>query len=238
MAYSSLEAAVTVALSAPATLGCEWKLLAKDGVYVDNAPRTLNVVHLAPGNRAGVVVKCTWPGTFTFTATSEAAGGPGGGGRDAGPAPAGSGGGGGGPGGRKLLQTAETLLTFTVSASTKAAVGALGVFTAKKPTYLADVYNTDAVKALGVTVETHSFNFASAQGGCAAVFDTKSGQFDGSTSGSMTAGTVQVWTLSANDKHPFHIHINSFQLGSDASDPDGYYQVGDWHGGAVQVEFG
>ena len=25
------------------------------------------------------------------------------------------------------------------------------------------------------------------------------------------------------------IHINSFQLGADAADPDGYYVTGDWH---------
>ena len=35
--------------------------------------------------------------------------------------------------------------------------------------------------------------------------------------------------MSGNDKHPFHIHINSFQLGSDVVDPSGYYRTGDWH---------
>ena len=37
------------------------------------------------------------------------------------------------------------------------------------------------------------------------------------------------WSLSGNDRHPFHIHINSFQLSSDTNDPDGYYVKGDWH---------
>ena len=45
----------------------------------------------------------------------------------------------------------------------------------------------------------------------------------------MAVGSVQAWTVSGNDKHPFHIHINSFQLGSDVVDPSGYYRTGDWH---------
>jgi FtsP/CotA-like multicopper oxidase with cupredoxin domain len=179
-------------------------------VYVKSALRVLTVAHMAPGNRADVVIKCTTAGTFTVTATSAAAAGP-------------------GPGGRKLLQTAETLLTFTVSASTKTAAGALTTFTAKTPAYLADVYDTTAVKAKGITVVEHSLQLAKADGGCAVKFDTTEKQYDGTAHGSMVVGTVQEWTLSGNDKHPFHIHINSFQLGADAADPDGYYVTGDWH---------
>ena len=85
------------------------------------------------------------------------------------------------------------------------------------------------VAAKGVTVATHTLNFARADGGCAVAFDTTNKQYDGTAHGSMPVGTVQEWTVSGNDRHPFHIHINSFQLGADASDPDGYYQTGDWH---------
>jgi FtsP/CotA-like multicopper oxidase with cupredoxin domain len=76
MAYSSLDAASSFTLTDTNSLGCEWKLLAKDGIYVKNAPRALTVVHMAPGNRADVVIKCTTAGTFTVTSAAAAAAGP------------------------------------------------------------------------------------------------------------------------------------------------------------------
>lgn len=50
-------------------IGCEWYLLAKDGIYVYGAPRDLqSTVYLAPGNRADVVIRCPASGTFTLGA--------------------------------------------------------------------------------------------------------------------------------------------------------------------------
>jgi FtsP/CotA-like multicopper oxidase with cupredoxin domain len=211
VAYSSLESAADITLVDSDSLGCEWKLIAKDGIYVDNAPRALTTAHVAPGNRFDFVVKCTSAGTFTLAAAAEAGGG--------GP-------GGGGPGGRKLLQTAETLMTFTVSASDATAAGDLTVFTPKKPVYLQDVYDETLHS---VTHVSHTLNFARADGGCAVSFDGASRSYNGVSHGDMPVGSVQAWQISGNDKHPFHIHINSFQLGSDVVDASGYFQTGDWH---------
>ena len=212
IAYSALDAAADIALLDTNALGCEWKLLAKDGIYVDEAPRALTTAHVAPGNRFDFVVKCASAGDFALTAAVEADGG--------GP------GGPGGRGGRKLLQTAETLMTFTVLASDAAAAGDLTVFTPKKPVYLQDVYD-ESLHA--VTHVPRTLNLARADGGCAVAFDGAGGQYDGTSHGSMAVGSVQAWTVSGNDRHPFHIHINSFQLGSDVVDASGYYQTGDWH---------
>ena len=60
-------------------------------------------------------------------------------------------------------------------------------------------------------------------------FDGDERAYDGTAHGSMAVGSVQAWQVSGNDKHPFHIHINSFQLGSDVVDASGYYRTGDWH---------
>ena len=60
-------------------------------------------------------------------------------------------------------------------------------------------------------------------------FDGTERQYTGVAHGTMSTGSVQAWTLSGNDKHPFRIHINSFQLGTDVVDTTGYYQTGDWH---------
>jgi len=37
---------------------CEWKLLAKDGIYLDTIPRNVSRVYLASGNRADMAVRC------------------------------------------------------------------------------------------------------------------------------------------------------------------------------------
>eukprot|EP00581_Thalassiosira_minuscula_P006786 CAMPEP_0183706904 /NCGR_PEP_ID=MMETSP0737-20130205/3617_1 /TAXON_ID=385413 /ORGANISM="Thalassiosira miniscula, Strain CCMP1093" /LENGTH=861 /DNA_ID=CAMNT_0025934441 /DNA_START=289 /DNA_END=2870 /DNA_ORIENTATION=+ len=41
---------------------CEFKLLAKDGMYINDAPRDVEAVLLASGNRADVAVRCNEPG--------------------------------------------------------------------------------------------------------------------------------------------------------------------------------
>ena len=207
VAYSSLADAATIDLVDTNSLGCEWKLIAKDGIYVDNAPRTLTTAHVSPGNRFDFVVKCTSAGDFTLTVTAAAAT-KGGGGK-----------------GRKLLQTAETLMTFTVNASAATAAGDLTVFTAKKPVYLQDVYDATLH---GVTHVEHSLSIKGSEGACYVAFDDEGELYDSKSMGTMNTGEVQAWTLTGNGGHPFHIHINSFQLG-DVVDSTGYYAIGDWH---------
>jgi len=41
---------------------CEFKLLAKDGMFLNDAPRSVEAVILSPGNRADVAVRCMEPG--------------------------------------------------------------------------------------------------------------------------------------------------------------------------------
>jgi FtsP/CotA-like multicopper oxidase with cupredoxin domain len=92
------------------TISCEWYLLAKDGIFVNNAPREFgDTIYLAPGNRADVVVRCDHSGSFTVGSTT-------------------------GP------TAQETILTVTVAASTAKPDEDLPRFTPYRPNYLADVY--------------------------------------------------------------------------------------------------
>lgn len=43
---------------------CEFQLIAKDGIYLNYAPRQVKSVILASGNRADVMVRCTRPGIY------------------------------------------------------------------------------------------------------------------------------------------------------------------------------
>eukprot|EP00227_Mantoniella_beaufortii_P012504 CAMPEP_0197605658 /NCGR_PEP_ID=MMETSP1326-20131121/43528_1 /TAXON_ID=1155430 /ORGANISM="Genus nov. species nov., Strain RCC2288" /LENGTH=531 /DNA_ID=CAMNT_0043173483 /DNA_START=38 /DNA_END=1630 /DNA_ORIENTATION=+ len=214
MVFSSLEDTVSLTLGAN-SLGCEWKLLAKDGIYVASAPRALTAAYMAPGSRVDVVVKCTSQGTFSIEETPAA--------NDAGP--------GGPPKRRRNLLATSSMLTVSVTASTQTAAGALTTFTAKKPSYLGDVYDETKHPA-GATLETKSMTLAKADGACqvrlvsgAATVDKV---WDNTAHGSMTVGTIQKWAISGQDKHPWHLHINSFQL-SGVTDSSGFYVSGDWH---------
>jgi len=46
--------------------GCDMRLLAKDGVYIRNFPRTITSAQIPTGGRADVMVRCTSGGTFTM----------------------------------------------------------------------------------------------------------------------------------------------------------------------------
>jgi len=195
---------------------CEWYLLAKDGVYVSPAPRALDdgKLYLAPGNRADVMMRCTGSlGTVTVSAEAAAKKrrrsllqGPGGGGSVAG-----------------------DLFTITVIADDSAVKTGenyddLSQFNPKRPAYLMQTLK-DEPAGLPTPV-TKSVTFTQATGGCG----VNNEQFvDKDTSlGSVDLGTVQKWTVNGNEKHPLHIHVNSFQL-SGVTDASGYFQDGDWH---------
>ena len=38
--------------------GCDLELLAKDGIYLDDAPRSVDAIFLQPGSRADVAIRC------------------------------------------------------------------------------------------------------------------------------------------------------------------------------------
>lgn len=202
MVLSGLKTAGTIAHDG-SSLGCEWKLLAKDGVYVRNAPRSLNTVHLGPGNRADVVLRCTSTGTFTFKITDE-------------------------------TNSAYTLITWTVASSSTAATD-IPTFNAVVPAYIADVLDTGPVASnmadLGLSYVEHEMKIQGAAGGtCTMGFDSYQAAYSsGVAHGTMTAGTVQKWKISGQGGHPYHIHVNNFQLGSDTTDTNSYYVKGDWH---------
>merc|ERR1712113_923494 len=59
--FISVDAALQFAVS-----GCEFKLIAKDGIFLHEAPRDVAYGFMAPGNRADMLVKCP-PGRHTIT---------------------------------------------------------------------------------------------------------------------------------------------------------------------------
>ena len=188
--FSGLEDSLELQMTTN-TAGCEWYLLAKDGIYVDPAPREFgDTVYLSPGNRADVVMRCSSSGEVVLGTAATGNG----------------------------VVSQTNIVTLNVAASDEMDED-LPIFTPKRPDYLADLYST--------TQSTTSFtlNFKKGSGGCS----INDAQWDGSSSlGSVETGSIQEWTVDGNDRHPFHLHVNSYQL-KGVTDSSNYFMAGDWH---------
>ena len=57
----------------PGSEHCEMKLLAKDGIYLDDAPRDISTAILSPGNRADLAVRCNSIGLQYMNVSEESA---------------------------------------------------------------------------------------------------------------------------------------------------------------------
>lgn len=108
--------------------GCTFGLIAKDSIYLLEAPRDISRIFLYPGSRADVMMKCDVPGSVTFT--SEAF-----------------------PNQElvlhHVLNYVGDLFSITIEASSADAEPALPTFMAPRPCYVADtrsvLYDTDYV---------------------------------------------------------------------------------------------
>lgn len=186
---------------------CQWKLLAKDGIYVDNAPRdvTDGKLYFGPGNRADVVLLCDTVGTFSITATSITAGGRGAAGT-----------------------TSTTTFNLIVSGASDSADtwDDITTFTARRPEYLYDL-TTVATVTSGDGIE---FRGGGAAGGGCTVNDQAFAYDEPLTGMSVATGNAYEWSLDGGNGHPFHLHVNPYQITElSATDSTGWFQVGDWH---------
>jgi len=186
----------------PSLAGCSVKLLAKDGVYLHSAPRDITAGYMAPGNRADWLVSCP-AGTFTWASNARRR-------------LQGKGGGmaGGGAGNAGLAQ----LLATVVVTDTGETACEPPVFAINRPCYLADL-------RAATPSQTSAINLGPVPNLNGNAFTTPT-TYDHT----MAVGTVQQIDLNGVNAHPFHLHINSFQLTADPADTAGnYFLGGDWH---------
>ena len=123
----------------------------------------------------------------------------------------------GGGGGNAGL--AQALATVAVSAATEVACD-LPVFRAGRPCYLADLRSATVSKTATVTLgPVPNIN--------GAPFSSPTG-YDAATQ--MEVGTVNQLNLNGVNAHPFHLHINPYQIVADPANTHmGYFRAGDWH---------
>jgi len=225
--YASMFNSVRLSLKSGSGATCQMELLAKDGIYLNEAPRTVNRIWLASGNRADVLVSCSCAGAASCQATFRSEWGP----RDA-----------------AEMKSADDHWhgmavtrtwvgdVFHLDITGTGVADALPVFQPKMPCYLADLRSlssTELSPSNKVTVrmfweEDHNNGL---EGERAREYDAHyhsiiKGQFgmdfgdkhdrfmheDQKAAGTLPFDEVQEWTVTGTQWHPFHVHGQPFQI--------------------------
>lgn len=246
--YASVEMTMEI-YDGPGSAECEYQLIAKDGVYLMEMPRHLpaqkqakpGTFHMAPGNRADIMMKCNCPPGILGCELNLAWRG-----RLVRPAD-GAGGGTihidatdydevsayGAWGMFKAVKAQGTLLKLQVSGSFHQAPP-IPNFIVIRPCYLVDLrklhprdIDPDAKKTLDMTVNDNGqFHLDWSP-------DTNG---NGIWAGGrrplnrwpMKTGKVYELRLLGADGHPFHLHTNPYQI-IELEGQDHWTQPGDWH---------
>ena len=205
VAYAAVESTAKLSFDGG---DCEMQLLAKDGIYLATAPRAVAELPLYPGARADVAVRCSATGTFNLVAAAR---------RRSRRRLQPGGGGGGGMGGDDAWT--GTALTVEVSGD-DAAEPDIDAFAVLRPCYLADTRGAAAVDA-SAEVNLAGGNDFTVNGASFVDYATYLESF--------AAGALVELAVDGFAGHPFHLHINPYQIVTMTPDDATYFQAGDWH---------
>uniref|UniRef100_A0A7S4BW91 Plastocyanin-like domain-containing protein n=1 Tax=Chrysotila carterae TaxID=13221 RepID=A0A7S4BW91_CHRCT len=187
MLFSSIDVAIS-----PMLAGCQTKLLAKDGIYLHQAPRDVTRGFMGPGNRADWLISCP-PGTWQLESKKKE--------------------------GQALKFHCEAPLVTIVAVDRNDVACELPTFSVARPCYVVD---------LRQAVPTNSLNWV--LGPTPFINGNVFSAGEHEHAAEISLGQVVDMEVSGVDEHPFHIHVNPFQLTEALSDSyEGYFQAGDWH---------
>lgn len=205
----------------PQSDDCSLQLLAKDGIYLEKAPRYVQRIVLSPGNRADVAVRCKTPGRFTLLSRR-------------GPADIDF----IGPGfynpGDEIegVLWAQPLLASVQVIRGNDVEPDLQPFSVRRPCYLTDLTGLSSTQVN----DPFPIYFSDPKDG----FTINGVSYQGPSSYVLRIplGTVQEIDLPTAGTHPYHQHVNPFQIVSIDDVIDGpplaqtvgnWYLPGDWH---------
>jgi len=185
--------------------GCEVQLLAKDGIYLADAPRPVSDIFLAAGNRADVAVRCSKVGdgeVFMINKEDEYN-------DDLG------------------FNEQEHIMRLNIEEQESNVDSELTDFTVPFPCYLVDLEGVDA-SALSDPLDIN-FTFTPIGPSINNVQYNPEKYFEGGKP--VELGTVRDVNLNPSNQHPYHQHVNPFQImvmDEDTESVKTWYQVGDW----------
>jgi hypothetical protein len=119
-------------LSKSGNASCQWQLLAKDGIYLNTAPRLITKAYFAQASRADIAIQCTGIGSVNLIASTQVA-----------------------AVGARV--TSYVALTLNVN-GTSANQAALPSFSVYRPCYLANTLNSTPTKTSTLTLGTGNPN--------------------------------------------------------------------------------
>jgi len=179
--------------------GCEFQLLAKDGIYLEDFPRDIgdrNLLPLPPGGRADVMVRCQEAGASEFQVFNQPV--------------------------LTVISTASSCGDEFVTARSTACTAPLTPWTpAPRPDYLIDLQNTPASPGCACHTELAEYDIDSNINGK----KYQPGNFVLHTS---YLGAVVEREISNVKEHSYHQHVHPFQL-IDSFKTSDYFRYGDWH---------
>lgn len=195
----------------PVGATCQFRLLAKDGIYLNSVPRVIDEVILYPGARSDIAVQCTCA-SYPCTATS---------------APEGS--------ANNILSFNVVQGSGTNAAELPPFVPTRPCYLADLRKANVPAANVGALALQGGPRKVtwngngNSMKYAATH--------TTAGAFNASNwppIGTLTAGQVYEMSVTGFGGHPLHIHVNPYQITYMlTSTHGGYFQVGDWHDTAM-----
>jgi FtsP/CotA-like multicopper oxidase with cupredoxin domain len=242
--FAGINQLVNIVISNSSIANCSLQLLAKDGIYLNKAPRTISRIPMASGNRADIAIACSCPvGSSSCTAELWSVTTP----TDP-------------PVSRSQLNDPANpssgtfnglLLTLQITGT--ADPTALRTFIVRRPCYLADLRKAAVPKENIHTIDSVGWTTS---GPWQYNWDKQGTPFTytwpkpSDALASISVGQVHEWTISGSIYHPFHVHVSPYQLIDwsnevDAHhllyntstrdnviqhvDEDNYFQSGDWH---------
>ncbi|GAB4816399.1 hypothetical protein N2152v2_003445 [Parachlorella kessleri] len=203
---------------------CELLLIAKDGVYLMEIPREVDHIFLSNGNRAELLVRCTAPAGKRYVLAAGAA-----------PSQFGALFGTSFGGAESLAQPVVLTMEIEAAQGSDQPTPDLRGCTPLRPTYAPDLRDEalQAHNAMALLVN-HSLAFTFEQGfGC--LVNGKNFSLPDPAPVDLPIGKVVHVQFDGINVHPFHIHVNPYQLVKlypDQLDPGAnftsWFEEGDW----------
>ncbi|KAG5181816.1 hypothetical protein JKP88DRAFT_199693 [Tribonema minus] len=213
---------LSIVPAVPAADPCDVQLLAKDGVWLSDAPRVITPLDNAinfklPANalslffslssRVDVAIRCPAAGMHKIVQQ-----------RINDPSCL--------PGCLKDTYQHPTIATITVGAAAGAPAPALPKLKPCRPGYLMDIVPTAATEQVDLTIRVDGFSVNNLPG---ALY---TGVADAAPMTTMTLGQPYQWVIDGSANHPFHAHVNHMMLSVDIQPWDqvqaNWHMPGDW----------
>lgn len=192
---------------------CQFRLLAKDGVYLHDAPRTVERIYMASGSRVEVAMACTCPrppcevhmdfyarfGEFATGATGPT----------------------------YYESKGEAMRINVLPGESSGPPQEIAKFTVQRPCYLVDLRKASVKKKNVHTLELRGqVPFSIRFDGHGDLWD----HHNPKPLGWIPVAEIQEWEVSGINRHPFHIHVYPFQIQNVGKGrKDNYFMRGDWH---------